>query len=126
MTDGIPGEPAPTRTDWRVSLIGGMRREGPWTMQPRTLFLSLVGGAHLDLSQALLTSNDLVLTVGSLVGGVDVTVPTDVEVVVQGIRLLGGRSVEPATPPTRATLTIRSYGGVGGVSVRRATAPAKA
>jgi hypothetical protein len=125
VTENSSGTPTPP-TDWRVSLLGGLKRDGRWTMQPKTVSISAVGGAHLDLTEALLASNDVLLTVGSVVGGVDVTVPADVNVVVQGVRLLGGHKVDPPTQPTRATLTIRSFSAIGGVRVRRASTPTPA
>jgi Cell wall-active antibiotics response LiaF, C-terminal len=117
---GVPG------AERRLTLMGGLSRHGRWTMHPRTLLVTAIGGADLDLTDAVLASTDLTLTVGTLVGGVRVTVPPDVDVVVEGVRVFGGHHVEPGVRPVRARLTIRSFGLVGGVRVLRSDTAAGA
>jgi hypothetical protein len=56
-------------------------------------FVGTVGGANLDLCEAELPESP-VLTKFSLIGGVSLRVPKDVDVEVVGFRLLGGVHVE--------------------------------
>lgn len=107
------------RTDWHVSLIGGLKRRGPGRMPADTVVLTPVGGADLDLSDARIEEVTSVTKV-SLVGGVRLRVPADVMVEVEGVSLFGGRTVEPGTPGASGRVVrVRNYSVFGGVSVTR-------
>jgi predicted membrane protein len=84
----------------------------------------LVGGANLDLCKAELGERPT-LTKISLVGGVSLRVPRDVDVEVEGFRLFGRVRVEPAqrTSPAARTVKVRDYGIAGGVHVERPLGP---
>ncbi|MFL6110586.1 MAG: hypothetical protein ACJ786_04445 [Catenulispora sp.] len=61
------------------------------------------------------------LTKFSLVGGISLRVPQDVDVEVEGFRLFGGIRVEPADRPGPATavVKVREFSLAGGVHVKR-------
>jgi predicted membrane protein len=105
---------------WYVKFIGGLKRRGAWRMPDDMRVASLVGGANLDLHEAELSERPT-LTKISLVGGVSLRVPQDVDVVVEGFRLFGRVRIEPARPGTgkARTLKVREYSIVGGVHVER-------
>jgi Cell wall-active antibiotics response 4TMS YvqF len=108
---------------WFVALLGGVQRRGPWRMARDMVVVTPLGGANLDLTEAeLVDPQSTTLTKVSLVGGVSLVVPHDMDVEVEGFRLFGGVRVEPArrTGPATAALKVRGYGLAGGVDVRRA------
>lgn len=82
--------------------------------------VNILGGANLDLCEAA-TAERAVLTKVSLVGGVSLRVPHDVDVVVEGFRIFGGVRIEPARRAGAAarTLKVREYSLVGGIHVER-------
>jgi len=105
---------------WYVNLLGGTKRRGPWRMPPDMRVVGPLGGANLDLSEAQM-SGPTVLTKISLIGGVSLLVPADMDVEVEGFALFGGVRIEPshrAGPATRS-IKVRHYGLVGGVHVQR-------
>lgn len=109
-------------TRWEVRPLGGVRRTGRWRVPPREVFVTLLGGMHLDLRDAVLGAEEVSLTVVTLLGGVNVIVPPGVEVDVDGFTLLGGRHVEVDPSPPRAgsnapRLRIRIVTVLGGVHV---------
>ncbi|MGQ4385860.1 hypothetical protein [Streptomyces sp. SAS_270] len=82
---------ATDRTDVHLSLIGGTRLEGK-AVHERTLTVSLIGGADIDLADvAVPDGSELRLTKLSLIGGAKLRVRPDVRVVVTGVRLGGVR-----------------------------------
>jgi len=89
-------------TRWEVHPLGGVRRTGRWRVPPREVFVTLLGGMHLDLRDAVLGAEEVSLTVVALLGGVRTIVPPGVEVDVDGLTLLGGRHVEVDPNPPRA------------------------
>lgn len=111
----------PAKTSWMVSPVGGTRRSGRWRVPAKSVAVTLIGGASLDLSDAEFAAPEVVFTVWSAIGGVSVTVPPGVRVEVEGFSVLGGRVVNlPAPGPNAPTLRIRLYSVVGGVSVSSA------
>ncbi len=109
----------PARTTWWVSLIGGVVRKGPWRVPEKSVGVSLIGGASLDLTDAEFAGPEVVLTRFSLIGGISAKVPAGVRVEVEGFTLIGGRSVRlPAPAPGAPVLRLRLFSLIGGVSVK--------
>ncbi len=112
-------------TRWEVHPLGGVHRTGRWRVPPRGVFVTLLGGMHLDLRDAVLDAREVSLTVAVLLGGVRIIVPPGVQVDVDGFTLLGGRRVEVDQSPPRAgsnapRLRIRTVAVLGGVHVSTA------
>ncbi|WP_433361698.1 LiaF domain-containing protein [Actinoplanes sp. CA-142083] len=105
---------------WFVNLLGGEKRRGRWRMPRDMRVVNILGGANLDLCEAALGEQP-VLTKVSLVGGVSLRVPHDVDVEVEGFRIFGGIRVEPArrSEPAARTLKVREYSLAGGVHIER-------
>jgi predicted membrane protein len=109
---------------WYVSFIGGLKRRGAWRMPGDMRVASILGGANLDLHEAELAEHPT-LTKISLVGGVSLQAPHDIDINVEGFRLFGRVRIEPAQRrgtveriPAR-TLRVREYSIIGGVHVER-------
>jgi hypothetical protein len=110
-----------TGTAWYVRLLGGIKRRGRWPMPSKLVLVTPLGGADLDFGEAELPAGTTpVLTKVSLVGGVSLLVPPEMEVQVEGFRLFGGVHIEPGAGPSGTVLRVREYGLAGGVRVRRA------
>ncbi|MEW9552196.1 hypothetical protein [Nonomuraea sp. NPDC050783] len=107
------------RTDWHLSLIGGLKRRYD-RVPARTVVVTPVGGLNADLSGAGLAP-ETTLTKVSLAGGVTLRVPAGADVRVTGFHLFGGRHVQPGKPAEDAPVVhVRAYGLFGGVAVTRA------
>jgi predicted membrane protein len=107
------------RTDWHVSLLGGFKRRGPFTLPARTAVITLIGGVDLDLGEARFAADEAVVTKVSIIGGVKVTAPPGTRVVVEGFTLVGGRYGDGYEPADHdgPTVRIRAFGVFGGVKV---------
>lgn len=106
---------------WHVSPVGGFSVSGPWRMDRHVISVSIVGGAHLDLSQAQLAAPEVTLTKVSLVGGIWIEVPQGVRVQVSGFSLVGGTRIDsgPEPGPGAPIVRINAFSLVGGVHVTR-------
>src|SRR5689334_2251730 len=104
-----------------VRLIGGLKRTGAWAPARRSTLVAAVGGMHLDLTDAALPEDGIVLTKVSLVGGVDLTVLAGTAVDVSGFTLVGRlpRRGSGEPPSGGARIQVRCYGIFGGVDVHR-------
>jgi len=126
LTRDLPAEPAavsarrrkPTR--WIVSLMGGTNRRGRFRLGARTVVLTFMGGANIDLRAAELEEPDVEITALSIMGGTNVVVPEGVEVDLTGFALMGGKSYRPGKqlpPPGAPLVRVRALAFMGGVSV---------
>jgi predicted membrane protein len=105
---------------WYVSLLGGIKMRGKWRMPKDMVVVTPLGGANLDLGEAELPAGATpILTKVSLVGGVSLQVPPEIEVQVEGFRLFGGVRIEPGASPSGTVLRVREYSLAGGVHVQR-------
>jgi hypothetical protein len=119
-----PAVAAPTRrggTSWIVGIMGGGDRKGRWRIASRATVLNILGGADLDLRDALIDSNETVITVVSVMGGSDIIVPEGVEVELSGFALLGGNDLKVggARPrPGAPVVRVRAFSLMGGTDVK--------
>ncbi|HUI10929.1 MAG TPA: DUF5668 domain-containing protein [Bacteroidota bacterium] len=80
---------------------------------------AILGGVELDLRQAVMQSEEAVITTFALWGGIKIRVPAAWSVLVQGIPFLGGfddKTAKPADPSARR-LVIRGTAVMGGVEL---------
>ena len=122
MNDMAPSESpfftSRSGANWFVSVLGGLKRRGKWQMPRDMWFVTLVGGAKFDLTEAELPEQPILSKI-SLVGGVSLVAPPNVAVEVEGFRLFGRVRVDPGDQAATVTLKVREYAVVGGVQVRR-------
>lgn len=133
-----PAEHAPAAPDSRIggtptsttaiAVMGGADRDGPWVVPGQFNAVAIMGGVDLDLTQARFASRDCTITVFTLMGGVEVLVPDDVEVHVNGVGVMGSfedhtradRDRErPSPPPGAPIVRVNGLALMGGVDVKR-------
>jgi hypothetical protein len=110
---------------WSVAVVGGIRRTGHWRVPERSVTVTLVGGADLNLRDAQLEAPRVEITHVSIVGGIQLRVPPGVRVEVEGFTVLGGKSLkldEAAIHPSAPTIVVRGFCLLGGIDVRTALA----
>jgi hypothetical protein len=114
--------PAPGRRKrWNIAVMGGCTRRGRWRPAPRSIAIAFMGGVDLDLREATIEEDELVITAIAVMGGVDVIVPDGVDVDLGGFALMGGNYHRPGQAPVRArtpTVRVRAFSLMGGVDVK--------
>jgi hypothetical protein len=109
-------------TRWLVSIMGGHDRHGHWRIAPHLTVVNVMGGSDLDLHDAELADEEVVITVFSLMGGADIRVPDGLNVEVSQFAFMGGNGVElgPSHPdPGGPVVRIRMLSIMGGSDVKR-------
>ena len=103
-----------------VGFLSGISRKGVWR-PPRNLNVTAVlAGVELDFRQAELPPGETVVDVFCLLGGVEIKVPPDLNVEVEGTAVLGGfedRS-RGSADRTGPVLRITGFALLGGVDVK--------
>lgn len=104
-----------------LGILGGGDRKGRWRVPARTTVVNVMGGADLDLREAVLETAAVEITVWSLMGGSDITVPEGVHVELEGFALLGGNKLRlegPPPGPGAPVVRVKAWSLMGGTDVR--------
>jgi hypothetical protein len=105
-----------------VAIFSGTTRKGVWHPEPVIDVLTVFGGAELDFREAVLPGKEIVLRATTVLGGVEITVPPEMQVIDNGVAILGGREIHgdaAAVGPDSPVLRIEGVCVLGGVEVRR-------
>lgn len=125
--DRVTGGPGPSTS---LAIMSGCDRKGEWTVPAEHTAVAVMGGVALDLTEATLESHETTIRAFAFWGGMEIVVPDDIAVVVDGLGLMGGfaeqhdsgrhdrRPVRKA-PPGAPTIRVTGVAIMGGVEVRR-------
>ncbi|GAA3461259.1 DUF1707 domain-containing protein [Saccharothrix longispora] len=128
--------PAPLQQNLPSSRIGGtpgsatsfafwsgVERRGEWVVPATHNAVAIMGGVQLDLTRARFAQQETTINAYALMGGIEIIVPPDVTVRVDGIGFMGafedsthkGEPTIPGGPVVRVT----GFAMMAGVEVRR-------
>jgi class 3 adenylate cyclase len=106
---------------WHIAVMSGSQTKGRWRTGARTTAVAVMGGCEMDLRHAEIDGPEVVITAVAFWGGVKIIVPEGIDIVVEGLSVMGGRSVKvrdvpivPGSPRIR----IRGFAVMGGIEVR--------
>ncbi|MCH0540470.1 DUF1707 and DUF2154 domain-containing protein [Streptomyces sp. MUM 203J] len=113
------GRPATSRG--AGAMFGGFSRRGKWSIGRAFTAFALMGGGDIDLRDADFEDREIVIRCFTVMGGIDVIVPPELDVEVTGFALMGGfddrgaGEGSPGSPKVRVT----GFALMGGVDVKR-------
>jgi len=118
VPDRIGGTP---RTKFSIAILSGARRMGSWVLPRQYVAVAVMGGVELDLREARFSEPEVTIQAYTLMGGIQITVPEDIEVDVSGIAFMGGFDHNASGPgvPGAPRLKVIGFAMMGGVEVRR-------
>ncbi|MFD4026705.1 DUF1707 domain-containing protein [Streptomyces sp. NPDC058576] len=105
------------------ALWGGFNRKGRWTVARTFTGFAMWGGGEIDLREANFEDREVVIRCITIMGGIHVTAPPELNVEVRGIGIMGGfgegsnEEGEPA--PDAPHVRITGFALMGGVGVDR-------
>ncbi|MGW5879388.1 DUF1707 SHOCT-like domain-containing protein [Nocardiopsis terrae] len=115
----IVDHPATSRS--ALVLMGGADRSGNWVVPPVFVAAAVMGGIELDLREARFTQRETTIWICTVMGGIGIVVPDDIQVRVHGLPVMGGFGIEGNTPsvvdPDAPIVHIRGVAVMGGVGV---------
>lgn len=131
-----PAAPAATSGGWAgrfggtassrsgVALMGGFVRKGRWTAPRVFTCFAFWGGGSIDLRHARFEDREVVVRATVIMGGVQVIVPEDAEVVVGGLGVMGAfdQSATGDGVPGAVRVRVTGFAFWGGVGVERKAA----
>jgi hypothetical protein len=109
------------RNKFSIAIMSGARRMGSWVLPRRYVAVAVMGGVELDLRAARFSEPEVTLHAYTLMGGIQITVPEDVDVDVSGIAFMGGFDHNASGPgvPGAPRVKVIGFALMGGVEVRR-------
>jgi hypothetical protein len=118
MAGRIGGTP---RSKFSVAIMSGARRMGRWVVPRNYVGVAVMGGIELDLREAQFSEPEVTIHAYTLMGGIEITVPEDVDVDVSGFAFMGGFDHNASGPgvPGAPRVRIIGFALMGGVDVRR-------
>lgn len=113
--------PQPIERERHAAIMSGFTRRGVWTVPRELQVAAVMGGADLDLREAVWSGNECVITVFAFWGGLNVVVGPEVDVRMEGAGIMGGFDGPSggALVPGGPVLRVRGVAIMGGVSVQR-------
>jgi DUF1707 SHOCT-like domain/Cell wall-active antibiotics response LiaF, C-terminal len=115
------------RSKFSVAIMSGARRMGRWVVPRTYVGVAVMGGIELDLREAQFSEPEITIHAYTVMGGIEITVPEDVEVDVSGIAFMGGFDHSASGPgvPGAPRVHVLGFAFMGGVEVRRKPLDAK-
>ena len=105
-----------------VAILGGATRKGAWHPSPVISIVTIMGGAEIDLREAVLPGREITISTLCVMGGVEITVPPEMHVVDSGTAIMGGREVDGDTAeslaPDAPVLRVTGLCVMGGVEIK--------
>lgn len=127
LTADLPVQRAPATgtkaARWIVGVMGGGDHKGRWRIASRCTVINVMGGADLDLTDALVEGGETAIRVFSLMGGSTITVPDGVNVDFGGFAFMGSNDLAiegaPRPPVGAPVVRVRAYSVMAGTDVKR-------
>lgn len=103
-----------------ISILGGNTRSGQWSVPKEIRVLSILGGSDIDFSDAIFTTPNVTIKVCCLLGGDNIYVPENVNVVSKAFCIMGGIDNKAPSIASRQAPTITIEGIVlfGGLDIK--------
>lgn len=106
-----------------IAIMSGTDRKGVWTVPPTFTAVAMMGGVEIDLTDARFEDAETTIQAFALMGGIDIFVPEDITVQVNGTGFMGAfenHAQDQAQPlPGAPLVRITGLALMGGVDVKR-------
>ena len=132
---GVPNMPAPAvppagdparfggvpTSHTAIAIMGGFSRKGDWVVPKQFTAVAVMGGGEIDLREARFAEPVVTINAVALMGGIEITVPEDATVRVNGLGLMGGfdHGSSGSGASGGPTIVVNGVAIMGGVDVKR-------
>lgn len=116
----VPVTPVPAQDSLvRVAFFSGSSLGGRWVIPRQLRLFAVFGGLELDFTDAVWSSDEVVIDAYAVFGGIDIKVPDGVDVVNHAAAVFGGADVKRITPvPGGRRVVLKGLAAFGGMDVK--------
>jgi class 3 adenylate cyclase len=122
----LPPAPKPTTTRRSpthtvLSIMAGAGKKGRWRCGERVVAVAVMGGCQIDFRGAEIDADEVHVVAVAVMGGIDIIVPEGIEVGLDGLPVMGGKSMQVKNVPIlpgSPRILVHAYPVMGGVTVR--------
>lgn len=117
--DRFGGQPAGSMA---VAVMSGFARKGNWVAPKEMTAVAIMGGGEIDLRDARFAEPTITIHAITIMGGIQITVPEDAHVQVNGFGLMGAFDDSRAAGeggPDGPHIIVNGFALMGGVGVER-------
>lgn len=104
-----------------IAILSGFTRKGDWVVPKEFNAVAILGGGEIDMREARFAEPTVTIHAIAIMGGIEITVPEDATVHVNGVGILGG--FDDATTgggqPGGPTIIVNGVAFLGGIEVSR-------
>ncbi|CAM3617226.1 DUF1707 domain-containing protein [Kibdelosporangium persicum] len=103
-----------------IAVMSGVERRGDWIVPPHHSAVAVMGGVEINLTYARFTAPETVIQCFAFWGAVEIYVPDDIHVVVDGIGFMGAFEDKSmgVQAPGRPIVRITGFAMMGAVEVK--------
>jgi len=103
-----------------LGIMGAFVRKGEWDVPPELSAVAIMGGGEIDLREARFTDGAVTIHAVAIMGGIQITVPENADVHVNGIGIMGGFDHTAAGGgPGGPRIVVNGLAFWGGVAIQR-------
>jgi hypothetical protein len=116
-TNRIGGTPGPGNS---IAILSGVSRKGAWVVPSHHSVVAVMGGVEMDLTEARFVEQHTTINIFAFMGGVEIRVPDDIHVQVDGFGFMGAFEDKTMGAPAegRPVVRITGFAMMGGVEVK--------
>lgn len=105
--------------DRAIAIMSGFARKGEWTVAPRVEAIAFWGGGEIDLRHAHFSAPEVTINCVAIMGGIDITVPSNIGVEVRGAGIMGGFDhIAQTGAPNAPRVIVTGFAFWGGVGIK--------
>lgn len=103
-----------------IAVMSGVERKGEWVVPDHHSAVAVMGGVEINLTYARFTAPETTIQCFAFMGGIEIYVPDDIYVVVDGIGFMGAFEDKSmgAQAPGRPVVRITGFAFMGAVEVK--------
>ena len=107
-------------TETITAIMGAAVRKGTWEPAELVQVISIMGGVELDFRDAVMCDGVTEVEIRTIMGGVKIIVPDDIDVETEGMGIMGGfeHLGHTSGDPDAPLLRITGFAIMGGVEVK--------
>jgi hypothetical protein len=107
-------------TETITAIMGAAVRKGAWEPAELVQVISIMGGVELDFRDAVMLDGVTEVEIRTIMGGVTIIVPDDIDVETEGMGIMGGfeHLGHISGDPDAPLLRITGFAIMGGVEIK--------